>query len=82
MKKENIASLKKITADYLEIDSGIVREESNYYKDLDADSFDLANIIIEYEIYFKIDIPYVYAKGMLEVRNVIEYIDNNYKNKF
>ncbi|MDP0505796.1 MAG: hypothetical protein Q7K47_01080 [Fusobacterium sp. JB019] len=82
MKNENIASLKKITADYLDIDSNIIREESNYYKDLDADSFDLANIIIEYEIYFNINIPYLYAKDMLEIKDVIKYIDKNYENKF
>lgn len=82
MKNENINSLKKITADFLGIDKNIIKEESNYYKDLDADSFDLANIIIEYEMYFKIDIPYLYAKDMLEIKDVIEYIDKNYENKF
>lgn len=82
MKRENIIKLKEITADYLDINYDIVKEESKYYEDLDADSFDLANIIIEYEMYFNINIPYVYAKDIFRIRDVVDYIDDNYKNKF
>lgn len=82
MKRENIVKLEEITADYLGIDENIVKEESSYYEDLDADSFDVANIIIEYEMCFNINIPYVFSKNILRIKDVIEYIDKNYKNKF
>jgi len=82
MKRENIVKLEEITADYLKIDQNIVKEESSYYEDLDADSFDVANIIIEYEMCFNINIPYVFSKNILRIKDVIEYIDKNYKNKF
>lgn len=82
MKRENIVKLEEITSDYLGINRNIVKEESSYYKDLDADSFDVANIIIEYEMCFNINIPYVFSKNILKIKDVIEYIDKNYKNKF
>ena len=82
MKRENIVKLEEITSDYLGINENIVKEESSYYKDLDADSFDVANIIIEYEMCFNINIPYVFSKNILRIKDVIEYIDKNYKNKF
>lgn len=82
MKRENIVKLEEITSDYLGINRNIVKEESSYYKDLDADSFDVANIIIEYEMCFNINIPYVFSKNILRIKDVIEYIDKNYKNKF
>ncbi|WP_163469173.1 acyl carrier protein [Fusobacterium sp. IOR10] len=82
MKRENVVKLEEITSDYLGINRNIVKEESSYYKDLDADSFDVANIIIEYEMCFNINIPYVFSKNILRIKDVIEYIDKNYKNKF
>ncbi|MFA6878491.1 MAG: acyl carrier protein [Fusobacterium sp.] len=82
MKRENIVKLEEITSDYLGINRNIVKEDSSYYKDLDADSFDVANIIIEYEMCFNINIPYVFSKNILRIKDVIEYIDKNYKNKF
>ncbi|MGO2119003.1 MAG: acyl carrier protein [Fusobacterium sp.] len=82
MKRENIKKLEEITADFLGIDRNIVKEESSYYEDLDADSFDIANIIIEYEMCFNINIPYVFSKNILKIKDVVEYIDKNYENKF
>lgn len=82
MKRENIKKLEEITADFLGIDRNIVKKESSYYEDLDADSFDIANIIIEYEMCFNINIPYIFSKNILKIKDVIEYIDKNYENKF
>jgi acyl carrier protein len=75
MNESNIVSrLKTIVAEGLSVDLDMVTVDSNFVKDLGADSIDVLTIIIFVEDEFNIEIPDQDAERMKTVRDVIEYL--------
>jgi acyl carrier protein len=75
MNESNIVSrLKTIVADGLSVDLDMVTVDSNFVKDLGADSIDVLTIVIFVEDEFNIEIPDQDAERMKTVRDVIEYL--------
>ena len=55
----------------------MVTDPSNFIDDLDADSLDTVELIMEFEDEFGIEIPDEDAETILSVSQAVEYIDNN-----
>lgn len=74
-----IEIIKKIIADQLDIHISDISENSDLFKELGADSFDIANIVSEIEVKFNISIPYVETKYITKMNELIEHTDNKLK---
>ena len=74
-----IEIIKKIIADQLDIHISDISENSDLFKELGADSFDIANIVSEIEVKFNISIPYVETKYITKMNELIEHADNKLK---
>ena len=75
MKRENI--LKKVVdlvAEKLVADVDKISEETNFSEDLNADSIDLTDFIMELETEFDIEIPDEDLEKLKTVRDSVDYI--------
>ncbi|MCI6152111.1 MULTISPECIES: acyl carrier protein [Fusobacterium] len=79
MDKEQICIIKKIIAEQLDIDEIEIKNTSNLFDELGADSFDIANIISEIEIKFEISIPYTEAKHIRKMDELLNHINDKLK---
>lgn len=75
MNNNQLEIIKKIIAEQLDISTSEISLKSDLFKDLGADSFDIANIISEIEIHFHISIPYVEAKYIVTFQELIDHTD-------
>jgi len=64
----------KIIVDKLGVDEGEVTREANFTVDLDADSLDTVELIMEFEKEFDISIPDEEAENIQTVGNAIDYL--------
>lgn len=71
--------IKKIVADQLDISISDITDDSDLFKDLGADSFDIANIVSEIEVKFNISIPYVETKYITLMKELLEHTDKKLK---
>lgn len=71
--------IKKIVADQLDISISDIFDDSDLFKDLGADSFDIANIVSEIEVKFDISIPYVETKYITLMKELLEHTDKKLK---
>ncbi|WP_300330193.1 acyl carrier protein [Fusobacterium sp.] len=71
--------IKKIVADQLDISISDITDDSDLFKDLGADSFDIANIVSEIEVKFDISIPYVETKYITLMKELLEHTDKKLK---
>lgn len=71
--------IKKIVADQLDISISDIFDDSDLFKDLGADSFDIANIVSEIEVKFNISIPYVETKYITLMKELLEHTDKKLK---
>lgn len=71
--------IKKIVADQLDISIFDIFDDSDLFKDLGADSFDIANIVSEIEVKFDISIPYVETKYITLMKELLEHTDKKLK---
>lgn len=70
--------VKAIIVDNLGIeDDSIITLESNLREDLGADSLDAAQIIIDLEDEFNIEIDSDNTNNITYVKDLVEYIENN-----
>lgn len=79
MDKRQICIIKKIIAEQLDIDISKIKDTSNLFDELGADSFDIANIISEIEIRFEISIPYIEAKHIRKMNELLNHINDKFK---
>lgn len=75
MDLNEIKIIKKIIQEQLDIPYSDINYESNLFKDLGADSFDIANIISEIEVFFKVSIPYAEAIHIVTFKELIEHTE-------
>ena len=76
-----LSRIKKIIAQRLEIDESLIKRDSYMIEDLGADSIDLVQIIIAFEVEFGIDVPSKDEEKFDRIDNILEYIESRIKNK-
>ncbi|TPH45387.1 acyl carrier protein [Helicobacter pylori] len=64
-------------AERLEIDVSQVTPEAKFVKDLGVDSLDVVELIMALEEKFGIEIPDEQAEKIVNVGDVVRYIENN-----
>lgn len=72
---EIASRVKAIIADKLSVDENEVTENTEFTKDLGADSLDTVELIMEFEKEFGITIPDDKAEGITTVKDAIDYIE-------
>ncbi|MDO8507068.1 MAG: acyl carrier protein [bacterium] len=71
---EIFGKIKESVVNQLGVDEAEVTEESSFTDDLDADSLDRVELIMEMEDNFGIKIPDEDAKDLATVADAIEYV--------
>ncbi|WHZ04969.1 acyl carrier protein [Neobacillus sp. YX16] len=68
--------LKPIIADQLSVKMEIIKLESSFKDDLEADSLDMVDLTMEIEDEFAIEISDKVAETLQTVGDVVKYIEN------
>ena len=66
--------VRGILVEQLGVDPGEVREEASFQEDLNADSLDLVELIMEMEDRFKLKIPDEDAEKISTVGDAVDYV--------
>ena len=74
---EILEKIKEITADRLDVDEGDVTPEASFREDLEADSLDLVELIMELEEQFGMEIPDEEAEKITTVEQAVEYVSEH-----
>ncbi|MFC4617312.1 acyl carrier protein [Camelliibacillus cellulosilyticus] len=77
MADEILEKVKKIVADRLDVDEADVKPEASFKEDLEADSLDVVELVMELEDEFDLEISDEEAEKILTVGDVVEYIKNH-----
>jgi len=72
---DNLDKVKEIIIEKLGVDEGSIKNESRFIEDLNADSLDTVELIMEFEEEFNIEIPDDDAETLKTVGEAISYID-------
>lgn len=70
-----LETIRKILANYTETDLESIVGETDMQKDLGLNSFDVINIVVDFEDTFGIEIPDEDVCKFVTVNNIIEYLD-------
>ena len=76
-REEVLDQVKQILVQQLGVDEGQVTPEASFQDDLDADSLDLVELIMELEDQFGVKIPDEEAQGIKTVNQAVDYIMEN-----
>ena len=71
------SGLQEITADRLGVDEGDVTPDASFREDLEADSLDLVELIMELEEQFGMEIPDEEAEKITTVEEAVDYVMEN-----
>lgn len=75
--EEIFERVSSILSEELGIDSSIIEMESNFIDDLNADSLDIVDLVVEMEHEFDLSIPDEEAERIKTVGDAVKYIANN-----
>lgn len=73
-KEEILEKIKEITADRLGVDESDVTSTASFREDLEADSLDLVELIMELEEQFGMEIPDEQAEKINTVEDAVDYV--------
>ena len=76
-REEVLDQVKQILVQQLGVDEGQVTPEASFQDDLDADSLDLVELIMELEDQFGVKIPDEEAQDIKTVNQAVDYIMEN-----
>jgi acyl carrier protein len=69
--------VKEVLSERLSVEEADITEEANFQEDLDADSLDLVEMIMELEDQFGIKIPDEDAQKIQTVGQAVEYVTSH-----
>ncbi len=69
--------IKEVLADRLSVEEADITEEANFQEDLDADSLDLVEMIMELEDQFGLKIPDEDAQKIQTVGQAVDYVTSH-----
>jgi acyl carrier protein len=69
--------IKDVLSERLSVDEADINEEANFQEDLDADSLDLVEMIMELEDQFGIKIPDEDAQKIQTVGQAVDYVTSH-----
>ncbi|MEJ7815199.1 MAG: acyl carrier protein [Rubrobacter sp.] len=73
-REEILGKIQEITADRLGVDEGDVTPDASFREDLEADSLDLVELIMELEEQFGMEIPDEEAEKITTVDEAVDYV--------
>jgi acyl carrier protein len=73
-REEILGKIQEITADRLGVDEGDVTSDASFREDLEADSLDLVELIMELEEQFGMEIPDEDAEKITTVEEAVDYV--------
>ena len=76
-REEILNKIQEITADRLGVDESDVTPEASFREDLEADSLDLVELIMELEEQFGMEIPDEEAEKITTVEEAVDYVVEN-----
>ena len=69
--------IKELIVEQLEVDPSLVTMETDFMKDLEADSLDAVEIILGVEEEYGLEIPDEVAENFTKVSDIVKYIEAN-----
>lgn len=69
-----LEKIKEILKQYTEVDEELITEDAELQADLDLNSLDVMNIVVEFEDAFDIEIPDEDVSRFLVVKDIIDYL--------
>ena len=76
-REEILSKIQEITADRLGVDEGDVTSDASFREDLEADSLDLVELIMELEEQFGMEIPDEEVEKITTVEEAVDYVDQH-----
>jgi len=67
--------VKQIIANHLELEADMMSDDATF-KDFGADSIEVVELIIAFEVEFNIEIPETDAEKLLSLKDICAYIEN------
>lgn len=78
-KQNKLKRLQKIVGNQLGIDPNKVKPESDFVKELGADSLEVVELVMLIEDEFELDIEDKVASKITRVQDVLDYMEGNWK---
>ena len=73
-RSDALSTIKEVAAEVLSVEPDLVTEEARFKEDLDADSLDLVELIMEIEERFQITVPESELEGVTTVGQAIDLV--------